>query len=91
MGTFGWWVQWGGVGCGHVCKTQRTQWWRARHGGPLPSRCQTPTPWPDATLPPAQGRAQRRKGRNASGGVLSFDARAGYLPWPELQPGDPDR
>ncbi|KAG2454147.1 hypothetical protein HYH02_001183 [Chlamydomonas schloesseri] len=40
---------------------------------------------------PEQGRGQKRKGRNASGGVLSFDPRAGYLPWPELQPGDPDR
>jgi hypothetical protein len=46
-----------------------------------------------AILPgrPAQGRGQKRKGRSASGGVLSFDPRAGYLPWTELHPGDPDR
>ncbi|KAG2432584.1 hypothetical protein HXX76_008928 [Chlamydomonas incerta] len=43
------------------------------------------------TFAPEQGRGQKRKGRNASGGVLSFDPRAGYLPWPEPQPGDPDR
>ncbi|KXZ50002.1 hypothetical protein GPECTOR_18g157 [Gonium pectorale] len=40
---------------------------------------------------PSQGRAQKKKGRNASGGVLGFDPRAGYLPWPPLAAGDPDR
>ncbi|PNH05146.1 hypothetical protein TSOC_008557, partial [Tetrabaena socialis] len=40
---------------------------------------------------PEQGRSQKKKGRNAAGGVLNFDPRAGYMPWPPLQPGNPER
>ncbi|GIL56622.1 hypothetical protein Vafri_11958, partial [Volvox africanus] len=38
---------------------------------------------------PDQGRSQKKRGRNSSGGVLSFDPRAGFLPFPPLEPGNP--
>ncbi|GIM04013.1 hypothetical protein Vretimale_8651 [Volvox reticuliferus] len=37
---------------------------------------------------PDQGRSQKKRGRNSSGGVLSFDPRAGFLPFPPLEPGN---
>ncbi|GLC36187.1 hypothetical protein PLESTF_001470600 [Pleodorina starrii] len=40
---------------------------------------------------PDQGRSQKKRGRNAAGGVLSFDTRAGFLPFPPLEPGNPYR
>lgn len=40
---------------------------------------------------PTQGRARHSRGRQARGGVLTFDPRAGYLPLDFPQPGDPGR
>ena len=39
---------------------------------------------------PTKGRASKLKGREG-GGVLAFDPRAIFLPFPDLPPGDPSR
>ncbi|KAJ9527574.1 hypothetical protein QJQ45_025846 [Haematococcus lacustris] len=44
-----------------------------------------------AAFKPTQGRAVTAKGSKAGGGVLAFDSRAAYLPFPDPQPGDPER
>ena len=40
---------------------------------------------------PNQGRAKSKKGLKSSGGVLGYDPRAAYLPFPDPTPGDPNR
>ncbi len=44
-----------------------------------------------ASFMPNQGRATTKKGMTASGGVLSFDPRAAFLPFEEPVPGDATR